>query len=251
MLAMNKLSGLRVMGAPGITQKLLSSHSGVLGTAVLLGCSLVALSGGPARAADLECNTVYAYGDFNVGDVFRVGCLDKELTINAFSGLDAGDTIQFLSPLGTGREEWKFDMNFVPSLQGAIAGSFDYDVLVTDPRKLISNVSLASDGTGGATVVKTVSSPVDTEVARLISVDGSDAAAFLGYERIYVNDSWTVPVDGALGNLSNTYFQCDGPCDPVPGPLPILGLGATFGWSRRLRNRIKLRKLPEGIGAMG
>ena len=25
---------------------------------------------------------------------------------------------------------------------------------------------------------------------------------------------------------------------PVPGPLPLLGAGAAFGWSRRLRNRI-------------
>jgi hypothetical protein len=26
---------------------------------------------------------------------------------------------------------------------------------------------------------------------------------------------------------------------PVPGPLPILGAGAAFGWSRRLRRRLK------------
>jgi MYXO-CTERM domain-containing protein len=28
------------------------------------------------------------------------------------------------------------------------------------------------------------------------------------------------------------------PSQPVPGPLPLLGVGAAFGWSRRLRNRI-------------
>jgi len=31
---------------------------------------------------------------------------------------------------------------------------------------------------------------------------------------------------------------------PVPGPLPLLGVGATFGFSRKLRNRIKSGKLP-------
>lgn len=30
-----------------------------------------------------------------------------------------------------------------------------------------------------------------------------------------------------------------GPTDNVPGPLPILGVGAAFGWSRRLRARLR------------
>ena len=33
----------------------------------------------------------------------------------------------------------------------------------------------------------------------------------------------------------------------VPGPLPILGLGAAFGYSRMLRKRIKVRRLPQAI----
>jgi hypothetical protein len=33
----------------------------------------------------------------------------------------------------------------------------------------------------------------------------------------------------------------------VPGPLPILGLGAAFGYSRMLRKRIKGRRLPQAI----
>jgi len=32
----------------------------------------------------------------------------------------------------------------------------------------------------------------------------------------------------------------------VPGPLPVLGVGATFGWSRKIRKRIKASK-PEVI----
>jgi hypothetical protein len=31
---------------------------------------------------------------------------------------------------------------------------------------------------------------------------------------------------------------------PVPGPLPLLGVGAAFGFSRKLRKRIKIGKLP-------
>ena len=37
------------------------------------------------------------------------------------------------------------------------------------------------------------------------------------------------------------YWVIDAPIDgtDVPGPLPLLGAGAAFGWSRRLRQRVK------------
>jgi hypothetical protein len=34
----------------------------------------------------------------------------------------------------------------------------------------------------------------------------------------------------------------------VPGPLPLLGAGAAFGWSRQLRKRIQVSRLPAGSG---
>jgi hypothetical protein len=37
----------------------------------------------------------------------------------------------------------------------------------------------------------------------------------------------------------------------VPGPLPLLGLGVTFGYSRKLRKRIKTSNTPEGMSAIG
>ena len=30
---------------------------------------------------------------------------------------------------------------------------------------------------------------------------------------------------------------------PVPGPLPVLGAGAAFGWARRLRKRVRQHSL--------
>jgi hypothetical protein len=38
---------------------------------------------------------------------------------------------------------------------------------------------------------------------------------------------------------------------PVPGPLPLLGVGAAFGYSRKLRKRIKTNKTPEVLSAIG
>lgn len=39
--------------------------------------------------------------------------------------------------------------------------------------------------------------------------------------------------------------------EAVPGPLPLLGVGAAYGYSRRLRQRIKRTKTPEVISAIG
>jgi len=41
------------------------------------------------------------------------------------------------------------------------------------------------------------------------------------------------------------------PPSTVPGPLPLLGLGAAFGCSRKLRKRIKTSKTPEVMSAIG
>lgn len=35
------------------------------------------------------------------------------------------------------------------------------------------------------------------------------------------------------------FWVLDAPGDAVPGPLPLLGAGAAFGWTRRLRRRIR------------
>ena len=47
--------------------------------------------------------------------------------------------------------------------------------------------------------------------------------------------------DNPQYDASRTYWTKEGK-KFVPGPLPILGLAAAFGFSRKLRNRIKLHK---------
>jgi hypothetical protein len=49
---------------------------------------------------------------------------------------------------------------------------------------------------------------------------------------------------GFTGLVPGDYAGCPGSCvsarvNPVPGPLPLLGVGAAFGFSRNLRKRIK------------
>jgi hypothetical protein len=45
---------------------------------------------------------------------------------------------------------------------------------------------------------------------------------------------------GTIDTLSDSLTQKFGDTSTVPGPLPLLGAGAAFGFSRRLRKRIKL-----------
>jgi hypothetical protein len=51
------------------------------------------------------------------------------------------------------------------------------------------------------------------------------------------------------GNPGNKFNQVV-EVQPVPGPLPILGITAAFGFSRKLRKRIKTRKTPEAISVI-
>ena len=55
-------------------------------------------------------------------------------------------------------------------------------------------------------------------------------------------------IDSGFGRASTTISNFNGPTAAVPasvpGPLPILGVGAAFAYSRRLRRRINLAKSP-------
>lgn len=48
--------------------------------------------------------------------------------------------------------------------------------------------------------------------------------------------TWNV---NATGNTINVVFIAP---EPVPGPLPLFGSAADYGWSRRLRRRISTAK---------
>ena len=64
------------------------------------------------------------------------------------------------------------------------------------------------------------------------SVDGPDAIPNT-YNKIWVKDSYTTGPNGQLVSINNEFKQ------EVPGPLAILGAGTAFGFSRKLRSRIK------------
>ena len=52
-------------------------------------------------------------------------------------------------------------------------------------------------------------------------------------------DKTSSSFSGRDGSITSSTLAPQQPQQDVPGPLPLLGAGAAFGWSRRLRRRLK------------
>jgi len=91
----------------------------------------------------------------------------------------------------------------------------------------------------------------------LFFVDYGTGYAAEGYPYQYL--PYQVFFKSLLANdpVGEDYGGCPGDCGNVkltvqtPGPLPLLGVGAAFGFSRNIRKRIKGSKSPEATSALG
>ena len=139
---------------------------------------------------------------------------------------------------------WTTLVTFNPSLPPPSTGSYSYDLAIIEPYKsvgwMFKDVELDVDHAGsGQVVTKVVKDAIGSTIATLESVNGMPIGPVpLSGTSISVTDSWDLnPATGTIMAISNTYTQT------VPGPLPLLGAGAAFGFSRRIRNRIKGARL--------
>jgi len=130
-----------------------------------------------------------------------------------------------------------------PGILGPIAGLFEYTAEIDPTNTYVFKSTGLS--TGGnyipglpnstiTSVVKqglTSSGPV---IDTVTSIDGgANYSQPIGGKQIFVTNSWSIAPGDTMDNLSNYITQ------ETPGPLPILGVCAAFGYSRKLRNRIK------------
>lgn len=156
-------------------------------------------------------------------------------------------------------DQWQVDVDFNPNLtlpQGS-PSVFDYVIRISDrsgaypgivpaPRegnKWFEDVILTSaivPSPGGGSVIKEIYTAVynsvlgDYQPGTLIGTLTNSGTLPLvpGYDILYIRDTVTPNVGGTIDAYQNTYRQ-------TPGPLPIVGAGAAFGFSRKLRGRIK------------
>jgi hypothetical protein len=171
---------------------------------------------------------------------------DKLLTLLDWSGLLSDDTIAFTMQAGP---IWELDLDFSLDRSASLSptGNLDYKIKITDPAYFFKTASLFTSlpAAGDYTVTKkfyTDASFTSEITAWALSnpTPANPDTTNIGSQEIFVRDSWDIPVGSPakIDAIQNNYTQTH-----VPGPLPLLGAGAAFGFSRRIRSRIKGARL--------
>jgi hypothetical protein len=131
------------------------------------------------------------------------------------------------------------DVDFVPNIMDE-SGTFTYSISVSNPGWWFTMARVDSDvnvqGSTPTTWRKEVFSDAGlvNKIWDFTSTDGSATTQPLPgtYAQLWVRDTYNVPSDATFDVGTNTFYQ-------TPGPLPVLGAGAAFGLSRKVRQRIK------------
>jgi hypothetical protein len=219
------LTALRAFGRDD--QRLILSKS-LFGAAVVA-AAVTGLSAGSAEA--VQTTTCGLGGSLTFGDKTVSGIVcdgvgdDTEIRFNNFGlAYDFGSVID-------------------PPTQ---SGSISYTISIIQPGFEFAAVGLDSGcifpALGGCTVTKNVSWSAGS--TSLVSTNGIPAPVdYLfapGVTSLNVEDIFLATGNSAVSTTNNFFSQRPGrvPGD-VPGPLPILGAGMAFGFSRRLRSRVK------------
>ena len=137
-----------------------------------------------------------------------------------------------ISPPGFEQDQFSLQLDFNPDSEGPYNGQFDYQISVLDPNYEFATAELDSIVSGvpvGTTVTKKIFGFAD-----IVSTDGSNETGVpVNGKLLKVQNIWDVKAGSVLNSFGDTYTQ-----DKVPGPLPLLGAGIAFGFSRKLRRRI-------------
>ncbi len=187
------------------------------------------LGSGSAKAA--------ACVDGSLTSLLSVSCTTSEgfiFKLNSFSSFGGADAFSFTSA-GSG--------TFQYSLQGASAYT-----LTGNPYSIVYELTAPSGNllkaftTGGATSLDPSSatwviaaSPGPTASGTIAFTGQANGSATFSPQINF--STFTATLNVTTGNVSAVTSLVSSDA-PVPGPLPILGAGAAFGFSRKLRRRI-------------
>lgn len=225
-----------------------SSLSRLLLGVALAGAGSFALFAGGAKAATPNPCTFGGITPTCDDDGGQITVTDKIFTFLTLPTLGPGDIeIQYdpgaLLPGAALPGVHTIDVDFTPDIVGpigGISGFFEYKVAITS-SKAFDVIGLDWAGfnspSGNLNVTKEVfQDNFITPAVLTLSTDGSTGdISGLNLTEIWVRDTYTVPQGAILDNFGDAYSQT------VPGPLPLLGAGTAFGFSRRMRRRIKQR----------
>jgi hypothetical protein len=160
-------------------------------------------------------------------------------TLTGFTGFVGTDSIAFSNPTAD-----KFTYGIQANAPWTVGGSpytFSYSVAALAPnQKIVSYTSDLSSSVAPGTDAGTWS--VTGNNGPAITSLGTPAAT-LSTSPILTTATFTGSLNVTAGNIqqvNSTITAQTQSTSEVPSPLPILGAGAAFSFSRRIRNRIKL-----------
>ena len=212
------------MNSPFVNFKLKPGISRSLTGAALLFSAAALINAGEAKA-DLNC-TLSNLSSCNgvVGD--------KAFSGFNLSGYTGPGTINISEYAGY----WTVSTTFTPPTAGTVNGNLKYNVAIVGTPFTFKDVEVNSSGTpaiaGNPQIVSNITGVVGGQFTT-DNLTGAIKPFANNTKTILVDQKFTASTPRRLSTISTTFTQ------NVPGPLPLLGGAAAFGFSRRLRSRIK------------
>jgi hypothetical protein len=208
-----------------------------LGAALLAAAGTFAFTGAaPANAAACPGSSV-EFGTLTIpGFTCQIG--GYNLTLNSITGFVPQDAISFSNPSGAFRYSIQADNDW-------IAGSYSMNYTLTAPTaKLLNtftNNSTSSDSTA-ANTWRVVSQTAPQKTGLSTMTDGNGVLATSTLTPNLLSETFVATLNVTAGGVESVNFRINttnAPTPAVPGPLPIFGAAAAFGFSRKVRNRLK------------
>jgi len=210
-------------------------NKAVLGSAVVAAFASV-LSAGSAQAA-VTSTTCAALA---VDPSITLTVLDKTISNIVCSG-DVFNNSNVLINFSVDGPIYEFSSDIIGAGTGpSTSGGISYLIAITGDQAF-NSVALTAAG-----LDYTASKEIYSGGSLLATLGVAEETIFDAdefYTSLNIVDSWTVGGDSqfsTLEDINNLFTQKPGRVpSEVPGPLPLLGAGAAFGLSRKMRARIK------------
>jgi hypothetical protein len=212
-----------------------------LGAALLAAAGTFAFAGAaPANAAACPGGSP-SFASLPFPGTFTCQLGGYSITLNSRTGFVDNDSISFSNPSGALRYSIQADNDW-------LTGTYSINYTITAPTaKLLNtftNNSTSSDSNADNTwTVVSQTAPKITGVSTM--TDGNGVLATSTLTPNLFSETFVATLDVTAGGIESVNFRINTtnaptpPPAPVPGPLPIFGAAAAFGFSRKVRNRIK------------
>ena len=209
----------------------------------------------PAKAVTCSSSNISTIQDLiNLGSCTSRGAtVTYNPTLSGFLGTD----FLTISTTGTGTVASGTADSLTFSIQGnpnpytnPFTGQLKYSIVAPNGRSMIDySAALSSSANAGMNTGNfNLTGSAGTAAAIYVPVNSATGAMKSYSSTQVLSDAFTaelVVTEGSIRQLTSTFnFQNTPPQPPgpggvpVPGPLPVLGAGIAFGYSRKLRKRI-------------